>query len=96
MDDASVHPYLDGENMTTVQARVVPALASLLAANVGRRIAVVAHNVVNRVYLTHLMNIPLRNYRAMPQENCGLNLIRCVQGEPTPVTINSVWHLMGP
>jgi broad specificity phosphatase PhoE len=94
--DASVHPYLGGENLSVVQARVIPAMAGLMEANLGRRVAVVAHNVVNRGYLTHLLDVPLRSYRAIPQDNCGVNLIRCVQGEPKLVTINAVWHLIGP
>jgi broad specificity phosphatase PhoE len=94
--DASLHPYLGGENLSVVQARVLPALARLMQANLGRRVAVVAHNVVNRAYLTHLLDIPLRSYRGIPQEPCGVNLIRCTQGEPKLVTINAVWHLMEP
>ena len=47
-----------------------------MAANLGRRVAVVAHNTVNRAYLTHLLDIPLCSYRSIPQENCGVILIR--------------------
>ena len=93
MADASVHPYLDGENLSTVLSRTIPAMARLMAANLGRRVAVVAHNVVNRAYLAHLLDIPLRNYRSIPQDNCGVNVIRYEHGTAKLVTINAVWHL---
>jgi len=93
MTDASVHPYLDGENLGTVLSRTIPAMARLMAANLGRRVAVVAHNVVNRAYLAHLLDLPLRNYRSIPQDNCGVNVICCEQGTAELVTINAVWHL---
>jgi broad specificity phosphatase PhoE len=93
MADASVHPYLEGENLGTVLSRTIPAMARLMAANLGRRVAVVAHNVVNRAYLAHLLDIPLRNYRSIPQDNCGVNVLCCEQGTPRLVTINAVWHL---
>ena len=93
MEDASVHPYLGGENMQTVHDRVVPAITKLLADNLGRRIAAIAHNCVNRSYLTHLLNTPLKNYRSIPQDNCGVNLIRYRDGNVRLVTVNAVGHL---
>jgi len=93
MTDASVHPYLGGENLGTVLSRTIPAMARLMAANLGRRVAVVAHNVVNRAYLARLLDIPLRNYRSIPQDNCGVNVICFTQGTAKLVTINAVWHL---
>ena len=91
--DASIHPYLGGENLRTVLARTIPALNRLMAANLGRRVAVVAHNVVNRAYLTHLLDLPLRKYRSVPQDNCGVNVLRYADGAVKLVTINAVGHL---
>ncbi len=93
MRDASIHPYLGGETMETVRRRVVPAFQRIMADNPARRIAVVAHNVVNRVYLTHLMGMPIRRYRAISQENCGVSLLRYRAEEVKVVTVNSVFHL---
>lgn len=93
MSDASVNPYLGGENMTVVYDRVVPVFERLMAENLGRTIVVVAHNVVNRVYLTHLLHMPLKKYRSIPQHNCGLNVLRHRNGEVKLVTLNAVEHL---
>jgi len=95
MSDASVAPYHGGENLLTVKRRAVPALESLMAENVGQRIAVVAHNVVNRCYLTKLLGLPLRQYRSVPQDNCGLNVTRYRNGTVKLLVVNAILHLDG-
>ncbi len=91
--DASVHAYMGGENLTMVLQRVLPALERLMAENLGRLVVVVAHNVVNRVYLAHLLGIPLAQYRSVVQDNGAISVIEYRQGEATPMTINDVGHL---
>ncbi len=91
--DASIHPYLGGENLSTVLARVLPAMERLLAENLGRLIVVVAHNVVNRVYLAHVLGIPLARYRSVVQDNCAISLLEYRAGQTKALWINSVSHL---
>jgi broad specificity phosphatase PhoE len=91
--DAAVHPYLGGENLQTVLDRAAPALERIMAENLGRTVVAVAHNVVNRAYLAHLLKIPLGRYRDVPQDNGGLNLIRYRNGCARLVTVNGVGHL---
>jgi broad specificity phosphatase PhoE len=95
ISDAGVHPYLGGESLEDVRARAVPALVRLLEENIGKTIAIVAHNVVNRVYLAHLMELPLSLYRAIPQDNCGLTLLRHRHSRTRIITINGTFHLDG-
>ncbi len=95
MTNAYEHGYRGGENLRQVEERVAPAFALLLAAHAAQRIIVVAHNVVNRVYLGRLLDVPPAKRRGVPQENCGINLIRCDAGEAKLLTLNSVWHLEG-
>ncbi len=91
--DAGVHPYLGGENLSTVQARVVPALKRLMCENLGRLVVAVGHNCVNRAYLAHLLKMPLAHYRSIPQDNCGLNLLRYRRDRVKLVTVNEVTHV---
>ena len=93
--DAGACPYFGGETLEQVRGRVVPRLKKLLEDNLGRTIAVVAHNVVNRTYLADLMGLSLARYREMPQDNCGVNVLRYRDGRTSIVTINSVFHLDG-
>lgn len=93
LEDPSVHPYPEGESATDVHNRAVPALVHLMQKNLGRRILVVAHNIVNRVMVAHLHHIPLRHMRAIHQDNCGINLIRLRGAETELVTANATFHL---
>ena len=93
MTDATLHPYLGGENLDTVLARAGPAFQRLMESSRGRLIVVVAHNVVNRAYLAHLIGMPVARYRSIPQDNCGLTLLRYRGGRAKVVTINAVLHL---
>jgi len=93
MADATKNPYLGGETLQTVLDRALPAFQRLAAGNLGRQVAVVAHNVVNRAYLAHLMGVPVARYRSIPQDNCGLNLLRYRKDRVKVVTINGCFHL---
>jgi broad specificity phosphatase PhoE len=87
-EDPSTYPYLGGETLEQVRRRVIPFLDRLLAGNLGRRVVVVAHNVVNRVYLAHCLGVSLARARSVPQANCGVNLLRYADGSVTPLAIN--------
>lgn len=95
LEDAGVHPFLGGENLTMIQTRVVPVIERLMRASLGRRIAVIAHNLVNRCYVAHLLQTPLANYRAIVQDNCGVNTLGYRAGRVRLVTMNYVAHLDG-
>ncbi|MDW8039205.1 MAG: histidine phosphatase family protein [Thermoguttaceae bacterium] len=92
--DAGRHGYPEGENFQQVQERTVAALAQILPRHLGQAIAIVAHNVVNRCLLAHVLGIPLAQYRRITQDNCGVSILR-FQGEKMKViTLNAVFHLL--
>jgi broad specificity phosphatase PhoE len=93
MTDASVHPYLGGENLESVRRRVEPAMAKTCGDHLGQAIAVVAHNAVNRVYLAVHLGLAVAQYRSIPQSNGGVNLLRYRPGRTKVVTINGAFHL---
>ncbi len=93
VEDPGVNPYAGGESFQMVQDRVFPAMTQLAEENVGRRLAVVAHNVVNRSFLSSLLGSPLKNYRLVPQSNCGVNLLRYKSGKWKLITTNGMFHL---
>ena len=92
-EDPASHGYPDGENLTQVAERVAGCLERLMQSHLGQEIAVVAHSVVNRVYLGQLLGMTLAGGRKIPQENCSLNLVRYRDQRPKVVTINAVGHL---
>lgn len=93
MCDGTVNPYLGGETIAALLHARPQRLERLMAAHPGKTIAAVAHNMVNRAWLSKLLGIQLAKYRGIPQDNCGINLLRCKRGEIKAVTVNSVFHL---
>lgn len=92
-EDPSLHPYLGGESYTDVLRRSLPAFERLLQQHVGETIVVVAHNIVNRAFVAHLMGLELRKAKSLAQDNCCVNVIQHHAGKSTLVTMNSVFHL---
>lgn len=91
--DPATHGYAGGENLTQVHLRASAAWNSIVSANLGRMIVVIAHNVVNRVLLASLMHVPLAKARTLNQDNCGVNVIRHCQEESEVLSVNSAFHL---
>ncbi|QDT28306.1 histidine phosphatase family protein [Gimesia panareensis] len=93
MDDPYLNRYEGGESYGDVFERCEPALRGLLERHAGETIAVVAHNVVNRVYLASLLGLPIGKAKQITQTNTGINIIQHREGESKVVTINSIFHL---
>jgi len=93
MGDPGANAYLGGESYADVFARVDPALQRLITENIGKSIAVVAHNVVNRVYLAGLLGLAIGKGKGLRQENCCINVIKHRNDETTLITMNSTFHL---
>ena len=74
--DPAQYGYRDGENLRQVADRVIPAIESTLQSHLGEHIAIVGHNVVNRVFLAHAIQLPLSLARGIAQDNCGINTLR--------------------
>lgn len=85
-------PHPRGESYSDVLNRVQPAMTTILERHAGENIAVVAHNLVNRVYLAQFVGIELKHARKLRQMNCCVNLLHHYQGETELVTLNSVLH----
>ena len=91
--DPSRFPYLGGESYGDVARRAVPVLEQLLERHPGERIAVVAHNVVNRVSIATFLGLELARAKDIHQSNCGVNVIRRENGRTQLLTLNSAFHL---
>jgi broad specificity phosphatase PhoE len=92
--DPARHGYRDGENLTQLAERVIPAIQQVMQSHRGQTIAIVGHNVVNRVILAHALQLPLSRARVISQENGGINTVRSCRGEIKALSINSVFHLV--
>lgn len=95
MDNPAEHAYLEGESYGDVLERVRPVLTDLLDRHAGESIAVVAHNVVNRVYLAWLLGLELRKAKDIRQGNACVNVIERKASSPVLRTMNACFHLDG-
>jgi broad specificity phosphatase PhoE len=93
MENPAECPYLGGESYGDVLRRVKPVIGELLDRHRGESFAIVAHNVVNRVYLAHLLGLDLRHAKGLHQSNGCVNLVRHREGETSLITLNASFHL---
>lgn len=68
-DPANTKAGSTGETATDIIKRVDDFFHSLLVQHVEGNVLVVAHNGVNRFYLTYKLGMPLKNYHQLIQEN---------------------------
>ncbi|MGL4511719.1 MAG: histidine phosphatase family protein [Lacipirellulaceae bacterium] len=92
-DDPERHGYPGGETLRELYERTAPALAELMQRHVGQQIAVVAHSVVNRVYLGEVLGVSLAKGRDIAQANCSISQVRWQGRQPRVLTLNEVGHL---
>jgi broad specificity phosphatase PhoE len=85
--------YPGGENLGEVAQRVVSAIDQVAAEHMGQHIAIVAHSVVNRLYLGEVLSIPIAVRRKLPQDNCSISIVKWRPQGSTVETINAVHHL---
>lgn len=90
-------PYLGGESYANVLTRAEPIFAAVLRRHVGERVAVVAHNVVNRAYLSHLLGLDINLAKNVEQTNTCVNVIEYdpAKERAVVVTLNANFHVPG-
>lgn len=93
MENPAENPYLDGESYGDVLDRMKAAIQKLLTAHAGQSIVVVAHNIINRVYLANLLGLELGKSKEIPQSNGCVNVIRHRNGRTELLTLNALFHL---
>ena len=77
--DIAYHRPPGGESFADLARRVVPCLEELITGASGN-LLLVGHAGVNRVYLCHLLGLPLGNLMLLPQDYGGLTILELVQG----------------
>jgi broad specificity phosphatase PhoE len=93
--DPATHGYPGGESFQQVFDRAAPALEELLTRHEGRSTLVVAHHIVNRTYLAHLLGLPIAKAKQVSLENCGISIVTR-DGQGTSMsTLNATFHLQG-
>ncbi|HLW66486.1 MAG TPA: histidine phosphatase family protein, partial [Gemmataceae bacterium] len=95
MADPAANGYPDGESFREVHDRAAPFFESLLRRHDGQSILVVSHRIVNRVYLSSLLGVPLLQAREVLLDNCGISVVRREDGKTSVNMLNASFHLQG-
>lgn len=93
--DPAAHGYPGGESFADVHVRAAPALDALLRRHAGTAVLVVAHHVVNRVYLAGLLGLPPALARRVTLDNAGVSVVVREGGSTRVTTLNATFHLPG-
>ena len=93
--DPAEFGYPGGESFRTVHERVLPVIDELLDRHRGESVLIVAHHVVNRVYLADLLGLALGKARQVKLDNCGISLVVRDGDDTTVTTLNAAFHLQG-
>ena len=81
-----------GETLSAVKERSVPALEEI-ARQAGGTVAVISHDVVNRVLLTHVLQMPPSGFGRIRQEPACLNVLVNDAGTWQVIRLNDRCHL---
>ena len=87
------HP--EGENYADVFTRADKAMAEILERHAGQAVLVVAHHVVNRVYLASLLGLGIERARELSLDPCAISVIKHGEGKVSVATLNAAFHLQG-
>jgi alpha-ribazole phosphatase len=87
-------PFPGGESLQDLRARVLPALAEILARHAGGRVAVVAHGGTNRVILAEALGLPLGHLLRLAQDYAGWSVIEYRPEAEGRITGAAVLHTL--
>jgi broad specificity phosphatase PhoE len=93
--DPAANGYPAGESFQQVFERAFPALEALLVKHEGQSILVVAHHIVNRTCLAHLLGLPISRAKQVSLDNCGISIIVRDESGMKVTTLNATFHLQG-
>lgn len=82
MKDISAFKVEGGETFGQLKDRVIPRFNDIIARHPNDQIAMVCHGGVNRVILSHLLEVPIKRIFRVKQDYAALNIIQYYGDEP--------------
>ena len=93
MKDTEKFQVEGGETFEQLRQRVIPKFEEIIAGHPNEQIALVCHGGVNRVILSHLLEVPIKRIFRMKQEYAALNIIQYYGDEPVVELLCGSTHL---
>jgi len=91
-DPVSVSPP-EGETFSEFQERVIYIINRIKDLHTGERVAIVSHGGTIRVYLAHILSMPLIENKKLSIHNTSLSHIKIYDNRAVIKTLNSMCHL---
>jgi len=82
-----------GENLDAVCQRASAALTELVQQSPGQTIALVAHRVVNKVLICHILGLPNSHFWQIRQDTAAINRFHIIGGSYIVDCLNDTCHL---
>lgn len=91
-DPTSVNPP-EGEYLSQFQQRIISSFTEIKESHEGEKIAIITHGGVIRVWLAHLLQMPLGKYWRLEVDNTSLSIVKFYDRYPVLKLLNSTSHL---
>ena len=82
-----------GESFIQLRARVMPCYERIVAENIDKCIAIVAHAAVIKVIVCSVLGLALQNRKRIEVNNAGLTRIDYLDGQGVIIFYNDIAHL---
>lgn len=83
----------NGESLTKVTERAIPAFHRIVEANRGKQAIIVAHEVIVKVIVAHVLGAPISIYRRFDISNTSLTAIQFIDDKPRLIGLNDTSRL---
>ncbi len=85
----------NGESLNEVTKRAVRAFERVVAANRGKQVVFVTHDVIVKVLMAHVLRVSNSVYRRFEISNASLSMIRIFNSNSQLAMLNDISHLEG-
>ena len=92
-DDPSEFTVPGGESFPQVTGRAVRAFQAVVAANQGKQVLIVTHDIIVKLVVAHILGASNSIYRRFEVNNASLSVVRVANGETRLITLNDTSHL---
>lgn len=82
----------NGESFQQVTERAIRIFEKVLAANQGKQVIMVTHDIVVKVLVAHVLGTSNSIYRRFDINNASLTVVRVINGNPRLITLNDTSH----
>jgi len=83
----------NGESFQQVTERAIRGFDKIVAANHGKQVIIVSHEIVVKVLVAHALGVSNSIYRRFEINNASLSAVRVIDGKARLATLNDTSHL---